>query len=218
MKIICRDRQRKNKAEGPEGRAVSSVVQDIDLLLSPKSFEELEALEKQIHKKLRSNEDIDVDYWEQLLQSLIVWKARAKLKKVYKAVIESRMEILRKQQTEEAEAIRQKLESVLIGPQPVLEDTGDNDENKEGEEKEKVYTEKKPLKYSKEMDPDPMLKLRYDDKGLEQMDERYFLKKLVCTLQRNSGKKETYPLPIPLCTLYIVFAKTEFSLTLHLTK
>jgi hypothetical protein len=90
LKIICRDR-RKKSADDPEGRAVSSVSSDIDRLLSPKSFEELEALEMQINRKLDSNEPVDTDYWEQLLKSLLVWKAKARLKNLYKSVLGLRL-------------------------------------------------------------------------------------------------------------------------------
>jgi Cactus-binding C-terminus of cactin protein/Conserved mid region of cactin len=93
MKIICRDR-RKKSAANPEDRAVSSVSSDIDRLLSPKSYIELEALETQIRSKLDSNEPIDTDYWEQLLKALLVWKARAKLKKIYQSVLDSRSSVL----------------------------------------------------------------------------------------------------------------------------
>lgn len=93
MRIICRDRRKKSAAH-PEDRAVSSVSSDIDRLLSPKSFEELEALEVQINHKLESDEPIDTDYWEQLLKSLLTWKAKAKLKKLYQSALDSRSSAL----------------------------------------------------------------------------------------------------------------------------
>ncbi|EPS44406.1 hypothetical protein H072_1610 [Dactylellina haptotyla CBS 200.50] len=181
MKVICQDRQRKSKAAAPEGRAVSSVVTDIDKLLSSKSLDELETLEKQITRKLRSNEPIDFDYWEQLLRSLLVWKAKAKLKQVYESVINSRLEILRKQQRDEAENIRKKLEVVLSGPLPVRE-AQDEDEEAEGGSAQSKQSlppkERKPIKFTRDMDPEPMLKLSYEDRSLEQMDEQEFLRKL----------------------------------------
>lgn len=100
MQIICSDRREKLKPVGPEGRAVNSVSDDVDKLLKPKTYEQLEALEKQIRTKLRSNEPIDVDYWEQLLRNLLIWKAKAKLKKVYQSVLDSRMETLRNEHPE----------------------------------------------------------------------------------------------------------------------
>ncbi|KAK6340104.1 hypothetical protein TWF730_001875 [Orbilia blumenaviensis] len=184
MKVICQDRQRKSKAAAPEGRAVSSVATDIDKLLSNKSLSDLETLEKQITKKLRSNEPIDVDYWEQLLRSLLVWKAKARLKKVYESVINSRLEMLRKQQRDEAENIQRKLEAALAGPLPVVEANepeGTPDE-KDGQDQtappRPPPPKRKPVVYSRDMDPEPLLKLPYEDKGLEQMDEKDFLLKL----------------------------------------
>ncbi|KAF3914024.1 hypothetical protein ABW21_db0209753 [Orbilia brochopaga] len=185
MKVICQDRQRKSKAAAPEGRAVSSVASDIDKLLSSKSLDELETLEKQITRKLRSNEPIDVDYWEQLLRSLLVWKAKARLKKVYQAVIDSRLDILRKQQRDEAEIVKRKLE-VVLAVMPVMEAKEDGvqeDAENTAESEPPVAAplppkEKKPIIYSRAMDPEPLLKLSYEDRGLEQMDEREFLRKL----------------------------------------
>lgn len=89
MKIICRHRRKKSSAD-PEGRALNSVSSDIDQLLSSKSFEELEALEVQINRKLDSDEPLDTDYWEQLLKALLVSKAKAKLKRWYNSALGTR--------------------------------------------------------------------------------------------------------------------------------
>src|SRR5436189_4666665 len=109
MKIVCGDHRQKSQSSAPEDRAVSSVAADINRLLSPKSYEDLEILEIQIRRKLNSKDPIDTDYWEQLLRSLAVWKARVKLKRVYQAVINGRIQGLQKQQREEAESLRSKL-------------------------------------------------------------------------------------------------------------
>ena len=106
MKTICRDRRKKFAAD-PVGRAVSSVSADIDRLLSPKSFEDLEALEMQINHKLDSNEPIDTDYWEQLLKSLLVWKAKAKLKNLYQSLLDTRASALKQQNDPDAAQPRQ---------------------------------------------------------------------------------------------------------------
>lgn len=88
---------------------------DIDRLLSPKSFEDLEALEIQINRKLDSNEPIDTDYWEQLLKSLLVWKAKAKLKKLYQSVLASRSSAQQRNNGSEASAARNRLEPLNKG-------------------------------------------------------------------------------------------------------
>ena len=113
MQIICNDRREKLKPAGREGRAVSSVAADVDKLLGPKTYEQLEALEKQIRAKLRSNEPIDVDYWEQLLRNLLIYKAKAKLKKVYQSVLDSRLDTLRKEQEEGAEGVRSRVHEIV---------------------------------------------------------------------------------------------------------
>lgn len=153
MKVVCRDRQ---KISAPEGRVLSSVAADINKILSPKTYEQLETLEVQVRRKLDSNEPIDTDYWEELLRSLTVWKARAKLKKVFQAVIEERVQALRKQQKEEAESVRFKLAPIA----PVI---GEVVETRE-----------------LDLDPEPLLQLSPEDKALEIMDESVFLNRVVC--------------------------------------
>lgn len=158
MKVVCRDRQ---KTSAPEGRALSSVAADINRLLGPKSYEQLETIEVQVKKKLDSNEPIDTDYWEELLRSLTLWKARAKLKKVYQAVIEERVRGLRNQQAEEAEFVRAKLAPLapVVGDTQTLEDASEEFSG---------------------LDPDPLLQVRPEDKGLEILDETAFLIQVVC--------------------------------------
>jgi Conserved mid region of cactin/Cactus-binding C-terminus of cactin protein len=154
MQIICKDKKRWLRAVGPEGRAVSAVSSDIDRLLAPKSYEELETLETQIRAKLDSDEAIDADYWQQLLDSLLVWKARAKLKNVYQAVIDSQMADLKRKNEQEAMQAQEKLVDVL---------------STRGQEQ---FSTARPLKTA---DPDPLLQLQPRDKTLEMIDETAFL-------------------------------------------
>ncbi|GJD03233.1 hypothetical protein ColKHC_12058 [Colletotrichum higginsianum] len=104
LQTICADRRQKLKPQGPDARVVSTVSEDVDKILRPKTYEQLDTLESQIKAKLRSNDDIDVDYWEQLLRSLLVWKAKAKLKKVYEAISESKAAMLKLQDPTKASA------------------------------------------------------------------------------------------------------------------
>ncbi|PYI18262.1 cactin [Aspergillus violaceofuscus CBS 115571] len=155
MKVICRDRQ---KITGPEGRALSSVASDINRLLSPKSYEQLQTLEVQVRRKLDSNEPIDTDYWEELLRSLTVWKARAKLKKVFQDVIDERVKGLRTQQSEEAKSVRAKLAPLA----PFIRGLSRSDAQPDHHDFEGL-------------DPDPLLQVRPEDKVLEIVDESAFL-------------------------------------------
>lgn len=159
MQVICRDRQ---KSTALEGRALSSVAADINRLLSPKSYEQLQALEVQVRKKLDSNEPIDTDYWEELLRSLTVWKARAKVKKVFQAVIDERVRGLRDQQREEAESVRARLAPLA----PAIESTSTAFDERD----------------FRGLDPDPLLQIRPEDKGLEIVDEDAFLGQVVSFL------------------------------------
>lgn len=95
LKSLCDTQKAKLNPQRNEERVVSSVAEDIDKILAPKTYDQLVTLEKQIKAKLNSSEDIDTDYWEQLLRSLAVWKAKATLSKVYEAIAESRKERLR---------------------------------------------------------------------------------------------------------------------------
>lgn len=140
------------------------VSTDEDQLLRPKSLEELKVLEKQINSKLQSNEPINVEYWEQLLSSITVYKARAELDKVYKSIIEGRMIDLRQEQQGEAELAKVKLSTVLA----------DSDAYKPGNAR--ITASSGPLvKYSRSFDPEPHLKLRSEDKALEIVQEQDFL-------------------------------------------
>ncbi|KAF7553757.1 hypothetical protein G7Z17_g3411 [Cylindrodendrum hubeiense] len=109
LQTLCADRKLKLNPQGREERVVSSVSDDIDKILAPKTHEQLEGLEKQIKAKLQSNEDIDTDYWEQLLRSLLVWKARAKLNQVYEEIKTSRINQLKETNPAKAKALEEGL-------------------------------------------------------------------------------------------------------------
>lgn len=82
LRVICKERQRQLK-DRVDGRDARSVSEDITRLLAPKSYEQLERLEKQITRKLDSDEPIDTEYWQRLLDNLLVYKARAGLKNLH---------------------------------------------------------------------------------------------------------------------------------------
>jgi len=102
---------------------------------------------------------------------LRVWKAKASLKKIYGDVIKSRLEILVRQQKDEAKTVRAKLEAILSGSKGVPEGVQEDMKNV-------VYKEARVVPYAIEMDPEPMLRLRHEEKGLESADEKAFLEHL----------------------------------------
>ncbi|KAI9894110.1 MAG: hypothetical protein M1814_004881 [Vezdaea aestivalis] len=176
MQVICKNSYEKLRGPGPTERAVNSVSSDIDQLLSTKSHKQLINLEAQIRQKLDSNEPIDVDYWEQLLHSLIVWKARAQLKSIYATLNASRLTLLKKQQLEEAHVAREKLELILR-------------RNQQSREEPLAATGSSLLDHSKSslFDPEPLLKLHSDDKLLEQVGEQEFLRTLTVERRKTLG-------------------------------
>ncbi|KAI6716964.1 hypothetical protein JHW43_000430 [Diplocarpon mali] len=182
MQIIGNDRRQKLKPLGPEERAVGSVASDIDKVLGPKSYEQLEALETQIRAKLRSNEPIDVDYWEQLLRSLLIWKAKAKLKKVYQSVLDSRLEKLCKEQLEDAEGVRSKMQELLSGPICVVKKG--TEISVSGADVSHFDRRQPSFPYSPKYDPEPLLKLHSEDKSSEIVNESVFLQKIVAERRR----------------------------------
>ncbi|KAJ4316657.1 hypothetical protein N0V94_005338 [Neodidymelliopsis sp. IMI 364377] len=150
LKTICKDLRRKSRASS-DSRSTNSVSADIDKLLAPKTYEQLETLEAQVKKKLDSDEPIDYDYWEQLLRNLRIWKAKAKLRRVSQEIVMERLHALRKQQAESAISVQEKLHDKLNG-------TGST-----------------AVTYDASLDPEPSLKLRAEDKALVQVDEKSFL-------------------------------------------
>ncbi|ORY57775.1 mid region of cactin-domain-containing protein [Pseudomassariella vexata] len=105
LRALCLDRRQKLKPMAPEERAVSSVGADVDKILGPKNLEQLEKLEGQIRAKLLSDEAVDTDYWGQLLKSLTIFKAKAKLKNVYKEIKEARVQRLQERNPDKARAL-----------------------------------------------------------------------------------------------------------------
>jgi hypothetical protein len=118
LQTLCADRKAKLNPHGHDQRVVSSVSDDIDKILAPKTHDQLEALEKQIKAKLQSNEDIDTDYWEQLLRSLRVWKARAKLDQVYETIKKNRLDQLKDHDPAKANAVGQSTSATNVSQRP----------------------------------------------------------------------------------------------------
>ncbi|MCJ1309442.1 hypothetical protein MMC25_003102 [Agyrium rufum] len=153
MRVICQDRQSRLAPSTGRYRTTNTVSGDIDRLLIPKSFLQLKTLEKQVRAKLDSDEPIDVEYWDQLLHSIGVYKAKAELQEIYRSVLDSRLETLRYQQKAEAQDIGEKL-SILF-----------NDAN--GVELGSPAL----VVWSRTLDPEPSLQVKTKDKGVEIMEE-----------------------------------------------
>ena len=148
MKTICQDRAGQGAKDRHTARGITSVASDLDKILGPKNLDELERLETQIQAKLSSNEVMDTDYWEQLMKSLLTYKARAKLRKISKSVIDARLDALRKEQLDAAQMMRIKLRDARA-----VDDTGE----------------------TQTLDPEPLLRLDEKDESLQRLDQHKFL-------------------------------------------
>jgi len=168
MKTVCEDRKQRSGAAQPSARGVNSVAGDLDRMLGPKSLEELEKLEKQIKTKLSSNEPIDTDYWSHLLRSLLTYKARAKLRSISQSIVRSRLDGLRKQQAAEATALKVRLNARLRESDGVVAE----------DQKAERAGDRHPL------DPEPLLRLRSEDKSLDALTEAELMTKLTQDRQK----------------------------------
>lgn len=172
--MICRDYLTKLAPVDSQSRSVHSVSVDVDRLFSSKSLGELDTLESQISTKLASNEPIDVEYWENLLTSIAVYKAKAELNKVYKSVIDSRLANLRQQQALEATIVKEKLALLLTGSDEILKSPGSRALTNDS------FLLSSPLvEHSSQLDPEPLLKLRPEDRTHDVVEEGDFMNKIV---------------------------------------
>ncbi|KAI6833992.1 hypothetical protein KC365_g3036 [Hortaea werneckii] len=167
MKTICQDRLKQIPASSQQtsARGVGSVAGDLDKLLAPKSLPELEKLEKQIRTKLSAGGNIDTDYWEHLLRTLLSYKAKAKLREIGSQITAGRLESLKAEKVKEADSLRAELEL-----------SQDDTTNERGPDFKVV--ERHPL------DPEPLLRLRSEDRQLHSMTGPDFAEKLALDRQR----------------------------------
>jgi hypothetical protein len=147
----------------PSRRGITSVSTDVDRLLGPKTLDQLRILEGQVAEKLQSNEPIDEEYWENLLESITVYKAKAQLSKIYVSVVDTLLQKFREQQIEMARGFQKQFNSISENSIPVNSRTT-------------------LLSHTESFDPEPILKIRPEDKGLEIIDEAKLTERVVIRL------------------------------------
>lgn len=156
MSIICKERR-------AYMRSKSSVSRDLDKLLAPKTHDQLDTLEKQVRQKLRSNEPIDIDYWENLLKTVAIYKAKARMRLLSHTLLAKRLDALRSLQKQDAETAQTTLRNT-IGSSSSL-------------------TSSLPvtaLSNPSVLDPEPLLRLNPEDKALPSFEVVDMTTKLVC--------------------------------------
>ncbi|KAI0693576.1 mid region of cactin-domain-containing protein [Cytidiella melzeri] len=179
------DRIKVNERMGAE--AAAAVEADINALLQGKSYDHLVVLQKSIQAKLGSGEPIDVEYWENLLKKLLVWKSKAKLKTLHEVVVRNRLEQLRKRQRDEA---LQAQEELLAG---VAKSASRVD--RPGITSEAVDTSTQPAEevetYDRTMTP-PLLdirKLPYEERQIDIVTEMEDLRALIAQRRQVASSR-----------------------------
>jgi len=77
MMVVCKDRLERIRTNDLSSfEAAAAVANEVTALLAGKTYDQLATLQRKIQDKLTSGEPIDTDYWENLLQKLLVWKAK----------------------------------------------------------------------------------------------------------------------------------------------
>ncbi|KAF9400373.1 hypothetical protein BGX21_004478 [Mortierella sp. AD011] len=179
MLIVCEDKL----ADLSPYRAEQSVVaphiaQDIASRLAGKSYEELTLLQGQIQSKLSSGGAIDVDYWEALLKTLIVWKAKAKLNAIHQVILQKRLDQLKTRQLYEAEKEKAELAAVLaMQSQEVEGDTSaigrmeDQDMDLAQDDYDQDMGSSSAVPYDRAMSPEPFDTLTREDQNIAVVDQ-----------------------------------------------
>jgi hypothetical protein len=78
MKTVCTSRLAELRSSPADLASNAAIEHEIANLLGGKTLTELEQLEGSVRAKLASGEPVDNDYWEGLLRSLEVWKAKVR--------------------------------------------------------------------------------------------------------------------------------------------
>jgi hypothetical protein len=98
--IVCDNEIEKAKTKEQSGKGTTvraainpSVKQSVEELFLGKSYNQLEELEKEIFHTTRNPDPYtDVEYWEELLKDLVVFKAKALLREFHVSLLEKHLE------------------------------------------------------------------------------------------------------------------------------
>ncbi|KZP00027.1 hypothetical protein CALVIDRAFT_544201 [Calocera viscosa TUFC12733] len=197
LMVVCKDQLGKLQLQQDPNRAASKIVEsDVTALLSGKTYEQLILLQRQIQGKLSSGEPVDTDYWEGLLESLLVWKAKAKLREIHAVVVKNRLEELRKRQRDEAvQAQKELLAGVKAEKIGWAGTRAEVAEAPKAEAEAQPEEEEKPEPYDRAMSPtlvDPN-RLKFEERQIPILDEKedkrlLFAKRHAVTLSQFIAK------------------------------
>ncbi|KAF9414031.1 hypothetical protein BGZ94_000534 [Podila epigama] len=180
MLIVCEDKLSElDRSRGEQSVVAPHIAQDIAAKLAGKSYEQLVLLQGQVQRKLSEGGAIDVDYWEALLKTLIVWKAKAKLNSIHQIVLQKRLEQLKARQLREAEKEKAELAAVLAmqaqdveGDISNLRRGGIEEEFDVGQEDQDVDMSAGAVPYDRSMSPEPIDTLSREDSTFTVVDQQ----------------------------------------------
>ncbi|KZT55299.1 hypothetical protein CALCODRAFT_524593 [Calocera cornea HHB12733] len=175
LMVVCKDQLGRLQSQQDPSRAAAKIVEsDVTALLSGKTYEQLILLQRQIQNKLSSGEPVDTDYWEGLLESLLVWKAKAKLREIHAVVVKNRLEELRKTQRDEAVQAQNDLLADVKADKDSQAATRGEAVESTAEAEARPEEEEKPEPYDRSMSPtllDPN-RLKFEDRQIPIIDEK----------------------------------------------
>ncbi|SPC66825.1 related to cactin [Ustilago sp. UG-2017b] len=182
MLIVCDDKLEELKEEQDRSKGGAANVplrQDpeergrINSMLEPKSTDELQQLQDQVRAKLASGEPVDVEYWERVLKSIVVWRAKARLGVLHEAVLSNRLEYLRRKQRDEA--VRQQQELLI---QTGEDSVDEQQEALDAQDTAKAEADAEEAALEALYDPDEMEPAAIDPSRLSYEDVRLAIKTL----------------------------------------
>ncbi|KAF9110972.1 hypothetical protein BGX27_005572 [Mortierella sp. AM989] len=179
MLIVCEDKLTELDPSRVEQSVVAPhIARDIASKLAGKSYDELTLLQGQIQRKLSSGGAIDVDYWEALLKTLIVWKAKAKLNAIHQVILQKRLEQLKTRQLREAEKEKAELAAVLAmqsqdveGDTSAIDRMDDQDMEAIQDDIDQDMGLSPAVPYDRAMSPEPEDTLAREDQNLVVVDQ-----------------------------------------------
>lgn len=173
VRTLCKERRRKLRAAQNQSQeaaaADAAIAADIDNILKGKTYDQLLELEDQIHKTLKSKDGpVDVDFWSEVLDELLIAKATTRLGEFQDDVVKERCKRLDVAQAAAAQRERQSILKQLAQRKPPI--TSD------------------PIPYDPAMDEIPKLELIYKQ-NLHLYSPEQYLASMASARQRVMAQK-----------------------------
>lgn len=129
---ISKLRKLEASGKGPGDRREginTSVSTDVQSVFKGKTYSQLQALYMNIESKIQAGgSNLDIGYWESLLQQVRVYMARARLRERHQDVLRQKLYKLKQEQGVESEPLFPIIKEELEKEQPISREAGSGDE------------------------------------------------------------------------------------------